>query len=68
MEVAIYFENGSTAYFHEVENFREQLDVYGSESTISFDYFGISSQQQKHAQFNNGKIAGCAITKGYKKD
>lgn len=68
MEVAIYFDNGNTAYFHEVENFREQLDVYGSESTIAFDYFGIASQQHKHAQFNNKNIAGYAITKGIKKD
>ncbi|MER2175506.1 MAG: hypothetical protein ABS911_12580 [Carnobacterium sp.] len=67
MEVAIYFDNGNTAYFHKVKDFNEQLDVDGR-STISFDYFGIASQQHKHAQFNKKNIAGYAITKGFKKD
>lgn len=65
MEVAIYFESGNTAYFHKVKNFIEQLDA-NDKRTISFDYFGIASQQHKHAQFNNEKIAGYAVTKDYK--
>lgn len=52
MEVAIYFDNGNVAYFKEVTDLKEGNGV------IEFNYFGISSQKPKKAQFAVEHIAG----------
>ncbi|MFC5630116.1 MULTISPECIES: hypothetical protein [Streptococcus] len=56
MNVAIYFKNGSTAYFQQVENF------HGNQENIKFTYFGLSSQERKQAVFYKDSIAGLART------
>lgn len=56
--LAIYFENGSTAFFERVENFKCD-NVH--DITIEFDYFGIRSQVKRHAVFNFDVIAGYAL-------
>lgn len=56
MNVVIYFKNGNTAYFKEVEDY-ETDDL-----NISFSYFGVSSQERKSATFYKDSIAGIAKT------
>lgn len=64
MEVAIYFQNGSVAYFKEVENFSTSIGIDDeAEVSITFDYFGIASQQRKRAEFYISNISGYAVTK-----
>ena len=58
MDVAIYFKNGNTAYFKQVDN----LEL--SHNDLSFEYFGESSQQQKEAVFFISEIAGYSVTAG----
>lgn len=53
--LAIYFENGSTAYFERV------TDFVIVEDTIGFKYFGVSSQVKRKAVFNCDVIAGFAL-------
>jgi len=57
MDVAIYFKNGSVAYFQEVINFKS-----ADNGVISFDYFGVASQKQKHAEFSANNIAGLSVS------
>lgn len=54
--LAIYFKDGSTAYFEKVENFELK------KLTIQFDYFGVSSQTKRNAFFILDNIAGFAIS------
>ena len=56
MNVVIYFKNGNTAYFKEVEDY-ETDDL-----NILFSYFGVSSQERKSATFYKDSIAGIAKT------
>lgn len=45
MNVVIYFKNGNTAYFKDVEDYDvDALNIY-------FTYFGVSSQERKLAIF-----------------
>ncbi|WP_317334149.1 hypothetical protein [Streptococcus orisratti] len=57
MDVVIYFENGNTAYFKDVEDYNTNA------LNISFTYFGVSSQERKSATFYKDSIAGIAKTK-----
>lgn len=59
-ELAIYFENGHVAYFKNVENFQEYYDEDLAIAGIEFDYFGVTSQRQRHAKFEY--YAGYSIT------
>lgn len=64
MEIAVYFKNGSVAYFKEVENFSKLIGIDDeAEVSITFDYFGIASQQRKRAEFYIKNISGYAVTK-----
>lgn len=56
MNVAIYFKNGNTAYFQQVEDYEPDLE------NICFTYFGVSSQERKRAAFYKDSIAGIAKT------
>lgn len=59
MNVVIYFKNGNTAYFKDVED-------YNSDAlNISFTYFAVLSQERKSATltFYKDSIAGIAKTK-----
>ncbi|APZ81913.1 hypothetical protein STR01_49 [Streptococcus phage Str01] len=58
MNVVIYFKNGNTAYFKDVE------DYSADNLNIVFSYFGVSSQERKSATFYKDSIAGIAKTKG----
>ena len=54
MNVVIYFKNGNTAYFKDVEDYNaDGLNIY-------FTYFGVSSQERKSAVFYKDSIAGIA--------
>ncbi|WP_069996948.1 hypothetical protein [Streptococcus agalactiae] len=57
MNVVIYFKNGNTAYFKDVEDYNPNA------LNISFTYFGVSSQERKSATFYKDSIAGIAKTK-----
>lgn len=57
MEVTIFFKNGATAYFKEVEDFMPNV------CNIKFTYFGVSSQERKQATFYKDSIAGIAMTR-----
>ena len=56
MEVVIYFKNGNTAYFKDVEDYKPD------DENIYFTYFGGSSQERKKATFRKYSIAGIAMT------
>ncbi|MDT2637955.1 hypothetical protein [Enterococcus dongliensis] len=56
--LAIYFENGRTAYFESVENFEHE---WINTDMISFDYLGVRTQVKRHAVFNFKTIAGFAL-------
>lgn len=60
MNVAIYFKNGNTAYFKDVEDYNTDA------LNIEFTYFGVSSQERKLATFYKDSIAGVACSKGLK--
>lgn len=57
MEVAIYFDNGNTAYFKEVDNFNVEGNL------MTFNYYGVASQKSKSAKFDLAKLAGYSITR-----
>lgn len=57
MNVVIYFKNGRTAYFKNVEDYKTDA------LNINFSYFGVSSQERKSATFYKDSIAGIAKTK-----
>lgn len=57
MNVVIYFKNGRTAYFKNVEDY--DTDALN----IIFSYFDVSSQERKSATFYKDSIAGIAKTK-----
>lgn len=50
----IWFENGKTALFEQVENFM------ADSQTIGFEYFGKTTQTKMHAAFTLENIAGFA--------
>lgn len=56
MNVVIYFKNGNTAYFKDVEDYKPDTE------NICFTYFGASSQERKKATFYKDSIAGIART------
>ncbi|MXQ49535.1 hypothetical protein GRB29_09200 [Streptococcus pneumoniae] len=56
MNVVIYFKNGNTAYFKDVEDYKADA------GNICFSYFGVSSQERKKATFYKNRIAGIART------
>ena len=56
MDVVIYFKNGNTAYFKDVEDYKPNAE------NIYFTYFGVSSQERKKATFYKDSIAGIART------
>lgn len=56
MNVVIYFKNGNTAYFKDVEDYKPNTE------NIHFTYFGVSSQERKKATFYKDSIAGIART------
>lgn len=57
MELCIWFENGTTAYFKDVDN------ISGVEiGVLEFTYFGVSSEKHKRARFFLEGIAGYSIT------
>ena len=61
MNVVIYFKNGNTAYFKDIED-------YGADSqNVFFTYLGMSSQERKRAIFYKDSIAGVARTEEFKK-
>lgn len=53
--LAIWFKNGKTAFFEQVENFDSRAGV------ISFEYFGVRTETQRKATFLLANIAGFAI-------
>ena len=55
MDVVIYFKNGNTAYFKDVEDYKQNAE------NIYFTY-GVSSQERKKATFYKDSIAGIART------
>ena len=61
MDVVIYFKNGNTAYFKDVEDYKQNAE------NIYFTYFGVSSyfevscKERKKATFYKDSIAGIAI-------
>ncbi|PNS45098.1 hypothetical protein [Streptococcus suis] len=56
MNAVIYFKNGNTAYFKDVEDYETDAE------NICFSYFGVSSQERKKAFFYKESIAGIART------
>ena len=56
MDVVIYFKNGNTAYFKDVEDYKQNAE------NIYFTCFGVSSQERKKATFYKDSIAGIART------
>lgn len=56
MEVTIFFKNGATAYFKEVDDFMVNI------GNIKITYFEVSSQERKQAAFYKDSIAGIAMT------
>ena len=56
MDVVIYFKNGNTAYFKDVEDYKQNAE------NIYFTYFEVSSQERKKATFYKDSIAGIART------
>lgn len=53
--VIIWFKNGKTAMFKNVEEFNCDGDE------IKFNYFGESTQVKRTCLFNRSDIAGCAV-------
>ncbi|MDR2278900.1 MAG: hypothetical protein LBE23_13670 [Vagococcus sp.] len=58
MSVIIYFKNGTTALFNEVEDF-DIADANGI-TYVGFTYFGVSTQVRRKAMFSLNNIAGFA--------
>lgn len=54
--LVIFLKNGRTLHFEQIEKF----DAF-SKGTISFIYFGLSTQTKRKAVFNLDTIAGYAI-------
>ncbi|MGY3766832.1 hypothetical protein ACWOAH_09935 [Vagococcus vulneris] len=54
MTIVIYFKNGGTALFNQVEEFKTESGV------VSFKYFGVSTQVKRQAMFVIDNIAGFA--------
>lgn len=52
--LVIWFNNGKTAMFKNVENFNH------NEKVLFFDYFGESTQVRREALFKQDSIAGFA--------
>lgn len=57
MNVVIYFKNGNTAYFKDVEDYNTNA------MNIFFTYFCVSSQERKSVVFYKDSIAGITQTK-----
>lgn len=55
MEVAIFFKNGATAYFKEVEDFMANI------GNIKLTYSEGSPKERKRATFYKDSIAGIAM-------
>lgn len=51
----IWLTNGNTCKFEQVENFREY------KNSITFTYFGVSTQVEREAEFMKSNIAGYAL-------
>ncbi|HFZ6679561.1 TPA: hypothetical protein ACJS0G_001611 [Streptococcus agalactiae] len=62
MNVVIYFKNGNTAYFKDVEDYNPDA------LNISFTYFGVSSQERKTAVFYKDSIAGIAKSEEFENE
>ena len=52
--LVIWFKDGKTAFFEQVENFDSRAGV------ISFEYFGVSTETKRKATFILANIAGFA--------
>ncbi|AQU79727.1 hypothetical protein AJGP001_10830 [Planococcus faecalis] len=53
--LVIWMENGTTCFFERVKILKE------SANSITFEYFGVSTQTKREATFCKHKIAGYAI-------
>lgn len=54
--LAIWFKNGNTAFFEQVEN----MDI--ANGYLIFEYFGVSSQTKRGAIFKIDNLAGFATS------
>lgn len=59
MTLVVYFKNGGTALFNQVNNFEVSEDTPNG-ALITFDYFGESTQVKRRAMFSLNSIAGFA--------
>ena len=55
-DIAIWFENGSTAYFKDVEL------VKNTKRKLTFYYTSASTNQRRYAQFDRYRLAGVSFT------
>ena len=55
-DIAIWFSNGATAYFHDVRKVRE------SEGELTFGYVSASTGQRRFAKFDLLSVSGWSIT------
>lgn len=63
MDLILFYENGQTFRFEQVENLR----ITGDE--VEFDYFGRSTQKHRHAKFTGvvgHSIENKPVTRGIK--
>lgn len=58
MSVVIYFKNGGTSLFKQVEDF--DISDANDATYVGFTYFGESTQVRRKAMFSLNNIAGFA--------
>lgn len=58
--LVIWFKNGNTAFFQKVSDVESGIEEVGCE-TVTFKYFGQSTQVERQAIFNLENIAGFAL-------
>lgn len=49
MELILFFDTGKTFMFEQVDNLVVSIDG----RNVSFTYFGVATQKQREAKFNN---------------
>lgn len=60
--LTIWFKNGTTATFHQVEYYTVEPNELGNNGRVlDFYYYGQTVQRKRHAEFNEADIAGIAF-------